>query len=122
MPDDSTHTGTSPDTFTDVESATNIDTDQWVQVEQAHYDRSTDGELVTKLIYSIADAKGVDPLDHTELPPLYESVDAQALEESFFGPPGAGTQRDEPGAVAFRYAGYKVVLRADGWISVYEPE
>lgn len=122
MPNDSTNTGTGPDTFADVESATNIDTDQWVKVNQAHYDRSSDGELATKLIFTIADAKGVDPLDHTALPPLYGSVDAQSLEETFFGPPGAGTQRDESGIIAFRYDGYKVTLRADGWISVYEPE
>lgn len=122
MPNDPTNTGIGPDTFSNVEFATNIDTDQWVRVNQAHYDRSSDGELATELIFTIADAKGVDPLDHTELPPLYESVDAQSLEETFFGPPGVGTQRDESGAVAFRYDGYKVVLRADGWISVYEPE
>ena len=122
MSEDSTDTWTNPDTSTDVESATNIDTDQWVQISQTNYDRSGDEELATKLIFTIADAKGVDPLDHTALPPLYESIDAQSLEETFFGPPGVGTQRDETGVIAFRYAGYKVLLRADGWISVFEPE
>lgn len=121
MPNDSIDTGTGPDTFTDVESATDIDTDQWVMVNQTHYDRSSDVELTTKIIQSIAEAKGVDPTD-TELPPLYYSVDAQSLEETFFGPSGAGTERDESGTLAFRYDGCKVGLRADGWISVYEPE
>jgi hypothetical protein len=122
MPNDSTDTESRSDTYTDVASAENIDTDQWVQVNQAHYDRESDGELATKLIFTIADTKDVDPLNYDELPPLYESIDAQTLEETFFGPSGAETERDESGAVEFRYIGYKVVLRADGWIFVYEPE
>ncbi|MFC6977303.1 HalOD1 output domain-containing protein [Halomicroarcula sp. GCM10025709] len=98
-----------------------MDTDQWVQVHQEHYDRESDGELATALAFAIAEAKGVDPLNHTEMPPLYEFIDAQALEETFFGPSGAGTRRTEAGAITFMYDNHKIALQSDGWISVYEP-
>ena len=42
-----------------------IDTSQWVQVNQASYDHESHGELVTALAEAIADAKDVDPLDRT---------------------------------------------------------
>jgi hypothetical protein len=111
-----------PGQYEQVESAGNVDTDQWVQVHQAHYDRTTEEELVTTLIMAIAEAKDVDPLDGTEMPPLYESLDAAALENTFFGPPGAGTEQQDGGAVTFQHCGCKVALRADGWIFVYEPQ
>lgn len=111
-----------PETHESVDSATPLDTDQWVQIHQAHYDRTSAGELATALVYAIAEAKGVDPIDHDEMPPLYEFIDAQALEESFFGPSGADTQRSEAGVVTFIYTGYKISLRADGWIFVYEAQ
>jgi len=107
--------------YEQVESTENVDTDQWVQVQQAHYDRTTEEELVTTLIMAIAEAKDVDPLDGAEMPPLYESLDAAALENTFFGPSGAGTDHQDGGAVTFQHSGCKVALRADGWIFVYEP-
>ena len=103
------------------ESIVTEDTTNWVLLQQAHYDRTSAGELATALAYTIADAKGVDPLDRDEMPPLYDYIDAQALEESFFGPSGADTPREEDGVVTFSYTGYKVAFSADGWIFVYEP-
>ena len=108
-----------PDQYKQVESAENVDADQWMQVHQVHYDRTTEDELVTILIMAIAEAKDVDPLDAAEMPPLYESLDAAALENTFFGSPG--TNHQDGGAVIFKYGGCKVTLRADGWIFIYEP-
>lgn len=48
-----------------------------------------------------------------ELPPLYERVDPDALDELFAG--GGG-----PGRAAFRYAGYVVAVTADGRVRVHE--
>jgi len=110
----------SPEEYKSIESTESIDTGQWEKIHQGHYDREEDGELVTELVFIIGEAKGVDPLDHTEMPPLYQSIDIQVLEETFFGPLGADTIRDEEGTVTFMYDGYKVSLRSDGWIFVYE--
>ena len=109
-----------PDHRTGGEPQEEIDTSQWVQVNQASYDPESDGELVTVLVQAIADAKDVDPLDSAEMPPLYESLDTAALEDTFFGPPGAERAPQDGGIVTFHYTGYKVALRADGWIFVYE--
>lgn len=111
-----------PDEWDHTESVAAVDTDDWVQIHQAHYDREGEEELVTALVLAVAEAIDADSLDPSQMPPLYESVDAQALEETFFGPTAAGTRRDEGGAVTFQYNGYKVALRADGWIFVYEAE
>jgi hypothetical protein len=107
------------DAWEQANSETSVDAEEWVQVTQLKYDR--EGELATALVKAIAEAKGVDPLDHAQMPPLYESVDAQALEETFFGPSGADTDREEAGTITFRYNGYTILLRSDGWIFVYEP-
>lgn len=120
MSDDQNDESPSPDTDT-ADSVGSVDTDQWEQIYQTHYDREAGDELATVIIFAIADAKGVDPLDRVEMPPLYESIDANALEETFFGPSGARSQRTSEGAITFGYNGYKIGLRSDGWIFVYEP-
>lgn len=98
-----------------------IDGDRWVQIHQEQYDREHDGELATTLAMAIAAAKDVDPVNNEAMPPLYEAIDAQALEDTFFGPSSANTERKEEGSVNFAYAGCMVTLRANGWIGVYEP-
>lgn len=95
-----------------------VDTEKWVQVHQSHYDPTGDGEFVATLVSAVADAKGVDPLDYREMPPLYDSFDTEALEEALFRHPWV----DEGiGTMTFGYNGYRVVLRSDGWMFVYEP-
>ncbi|WP_373189640.1 HalOD1 output domain-containing protein [Halolamina sp.] len=113
--------GSLPDQWAEIESKEKVESVQWVQVNQAHYDREDDGELVSALVMAIAEAKDVDPTDHTEMPPLYQSVDAAALEQTFFAPSKTGVEHQDGGLVTFQYNGYKVALRTDGWISVYEP-
>lgn len=110
------------DEWEQVEAGETQDTDDWVQIQQSYYDSADEAELTTALVSAIAEAKDVDPLNHSEMPSLYDSIDAQALEETFFGPSEAEIQREEGSIVTFIYEGYKVALRADGWIFVYEQE
>jgi hypothetical protein len=111
---------TQPDHWEQVDAQEIIDDDQWVQVNQTRYDRESDRALVTALVLAISEAKGVDPIDDEEMPPLFESLDAAALEDTFFGPAEAGTKHRDGGLVTFHYTGHKVALRADGWIFIYE--
>lgn len=67
---------------------------------------------------SVARSKGVDP---TELPPLYEAIDPDAL-DALFGAPARGLgERPTPESVQFNYAGRVVVVRAADDVEVREP-
>jgi hypothetical protein len=90
------------------------------QAAQRHYDPDGTEELTTAIVYAVADAED-RPAGELRSPPLYESVDAAALERTFFGPDVAGESRQGVGTVEFRYAGYLVTVRSDGWIRVHEP-
>ncbi|AUG49600.1 hypothetical protein BVU17_18620 (plasmid) [Haloarcula taiwanensis] len=72
------------------------------------------------MVYAIAEAEGVSPSE-VKSPPLYECVDAAALEDTFFGPDVTGRSRQGVGSVKFHYTDYLVKVRSDGWIQVYEP-
>lgn len=61
----------------------------------------------------VADAEGVSPL---ELPPLYETIDPDALGAIF----RHDTRPDV--AVTFPYAGYTVVVRGDDRISLWRAD
>ena len=90
------------------------------QVAQRHYDPDGNGGLTTAIIYAIAAAEGVEPVE-VKSPPLYESVDVPAIEDAFFGPDVAGSSRQGVGTVEFSYADYLVSIGSDGWIQIYEP-
>lgn len=78
----------------------------------------TDGHQVsTQILEAVADHNGVDPLELR--PPLYETVDPEAL-EALFAPTAAGTERS--GRIEFTYAGCRITLVADaeGTITVEE--
>lgn len=92
----------------------------WSQVAQRHYEPDGAGELTTAIVFAIADAKDVSPIE-IKSPPLYECVDAPALEDTFFGPNVAAESRQGMGTVEFRYTDYLVKVRSDGWIRVFEP-
>lgn len=92
---------------------------QWTQVVQRHYEPERDEELVTAIVFALAEAERVAPAELTSSP-LYEHVDAAALEESFFGPSSADTARQGAGTVEFRYLDYLVTISSDGWIQVYD--
>lgn len=121
MSEESTEESEKATEFEPADAINHTDGGEWTQVNQAHYDHDGERELATQLAFAIADAKGVDPLDYGEMPPLYERVDVQSLEETFFGIRGTEARREDAGAVTFTYGEYKVALRADGWIFVYEP-
>jgi hypothetical protein len=91
----------------------------WRQVTQRHYDPDRESELTTAIVFAIADAEGVDPSE-VESPKLYEIVDVAAIDEAFFSPE-TGTSHEGMGTVEFRYTEYRIIVRSDGWIQVYEP-
>lgn len=68
---------------------------------------TSQAETVTyRVVQSVADAAGVDPLD---LPPLYDAIDPDTL--------AAMTDETEVG-ITFQYAGHAVEVRSDGSVTV----
>ena len=61
------------------------------------------------VIHSVAARANADPLD---LPPLYNSMDPEALE--------AGIKAISDGKIQFEYAGYSVTVYSDETITVSE--
>lgn len=76
----------------------------------AEWKRGTEKTPVYAVVSAVAEASGLDML---ELPPLYEAINPDALNELF-------TSRSEPavGEVSFEYAGYDVVVRGTGVVEV----
>lgn len=72
----------------------------------------SNGRLVDRVLERVAEQRGVDPV---ELPPLYESIDPDAL-ETLFAP--AGTRSRNAGRVTFEYAGCRVTVGTDGTVLV----
>ena len=106
------------DGASDARIAANV-TDQSNQLAQYHFEPTDNGELTTAIVYAIAEAEGINPLE-LQSPPLYDVIDAPALEATFFGPKAAGRHRHGVGTVEFHYLEYLVTVRSDGWIRVYE--
>lgn len=69
-----------------------------------------------RVVERVAHAKGVD---FTELPPLYEAIDTDAL-DTLFLPRAPGAAGDGP-CVEFSYAGFEVVVRSPRDIDVRRP-
>lgn len=65
------------------------------------------------VVERIAAEEGTDP---TELPPLYGSIDPDALDDFFSR--GRATDAQSSGRVRFRYAGYDVAVRGDGDVTL----
>lgn len=76
----------------------------------AEWEHGTEHTPVYAVVTAVADASG---MDIAELPPLYEAIDPEALNDLF-------TARSEPavGQVSFQYAGYDVVVRGSGVVEV----
>jgi hypothetical protein len=89
----------------------------WALATQEQHDPDGERDLTTTIVYTISEAAGVAPRNLTS-PPLYECIDVPALEDTFFGP-GDGARRGT-GTVSFRYTGYLVTVRSDGWVQVFE--
>lgn len=89
------------------------------QVAQRHYDPDGQEELTTAIIYAIAEATGVSP-GELKAPPLYEFVDVDGIKQTFFSLGNNGDSRQGTGSVEFPYMEYRVEVRSDGWVRVYE--
>lgn len=83
-----------------------------VPAVDAEYEFAGDGSPTEAIVEALAEAAGIDPID---LPPLYESVDPDALDQLF------GARDDTIHAEAllsFRVETWNVFVRADGRIRV----
>lgn len=67
------------------------------------------GDLVQSVVEAISRAEDTDP---TDLDPVYEVIDPDALNELFDG------KRGNAGKVEFRYHGYDVTVRSDGRVTL----
>jgi hypothetical protein len=90
---------------------------EWRRVGQRYYDVNDDSELTVAIVYAVADVLEIDPTKVST--PLYDRVDAVALESALFGdnvplPQGGAS-------VEFRYEGHLVKVHRNGWIQVFEP-
>lgn len=71
--------------------------------------RAGDGKISERVVTAVADALDVDSL---ELPPLYDVIDPDALDQLFEHGFSAG--KSGPGRVSFTMAGCEVVVHGDG--------
>ncbi|WP_121820099.1 HalOD1 output domain-containing protein [Halostella salina] len=67
-----------------------------------------EGEPILGVVEAVAEREGTDP---TQLPPLQETIDADAVATLLDG-------ADDSVAVEFTYLGHTVVVRGDGTFSV----
>lgn len=88
-------------------------------IEQRHYDQDQEIELATTIVFAIAEAMDVSPSE-LDLPPLYEYIDAGALEGTFFRQGESRRDQESDGSVEFTYSEYLVQVDSDGWIRVFE--
>lgn len=89
---------------------------QFEVVERAGGGISADTDVSTTVVTAVARASGTDP---TELPPLYEHVDPEALNALVthnFNRPGHVDL-----TVTFTFNGYDVVVSDDGEVVVSRP-
>ncbi len=91
----------------------------WNLLEQRAFDVESGDGLTTTIVYAVADAEGIEP-KHLKHPPLFDVVDTAALEAAFFGNHGNGRSHDPNSSTEFMYRDYRVVVRSDGWVQVYE--
>lgn len=75
-----------------------------------HLPRSETHSRVATIVREVADRKGVD---FTDLPPLYDEIDPEALET--LADSLAESQRGE---IRFTYCGYDVLIDSDGHVIV----
>jgi hypothetical protein len=84
---------------------------------QAHYDHDESHDLTTTIIVAVADAEGLDPIE-IKTSPLYDYIDAVAVEEALFGPAYMRQRQDGTESITFGYRGHTVTVRSDDWVFV----
>lgn len=84
-------------------------------VQEAYYNRASDGPLVAFLAELLADLEDVEP---TDLDPLHESIDVELLERFL---ESADPSPTDGAGVRFSASDWDVVVRSDGRITVHDP-
>ncbi|WP_436345552.1 HalOD1 output domain-containing protein [Natronorubrum sp. FCH18a] len=74
----------------------------------SEWNQDSENTPVFAVVSAVAEVEGADPV---ELPPLYEAIDPEALNDLL-------TSRPEPVTVSFQYAGYDVDVRGSGKVVV----
>lgn len=86
----------------------------WNLVYETKY--SGDEDLTAAIVYAVADAKGIDPLDLDAN--LYDVVDISAI-DSPFGTPVSENPKVR-GSLEFEFAGSRVFVTSDGSIQIFD--
>jgi len=104
--------------MTDANDRSRRDQTAAVRTDGGHdYEADEDESFSEAVIRSVSAVRGVDP---TELPPLYDTIDPDGLDE-LFGPTVQGKSRS--GArVQFTYAGCEVTVFSSGRVLIERPE
>jgi len=84
---------------------------------QARYEHDDPHDLTTAIIYAIADAEGDEPTE-IKSPPLYDYIDAPAVEEALFGSRRKRNTDAGRQSINFFYRGHDITVRSDGWVFV----
>lgn len=82
-------------------------------MDQMSLVQSHGDSLINRIVMTVAETRGVDPLD---LPPLYDAIDPDALERLFtssVSPPTPSSIQ-----VHFTYEGHEVTVHNDGDVTV----
>lgn len=74
------------------------------------WERGTENTPVYAVVSAVAEVEGTDPV---ELPPLYEAINPEALNDLFMSRPVSAVE-----TVSFQYGGYDVVVRGSGEVQV----
>lgn len=74
-----------------------------------------DETVSQQVVKAVADAKGVDPLD---LPPLYDSIDPDALDALFSHADSSSSITE----LSLQIAGCEVLVRGNGAVTITDPE
>lgn len=74
--------------------------------------QTVSNDVSQSIVEAVAETENVSPL---ELPPLYGSIDPDALNRLFESPSAAAELRLE---VEFVYSGYRVTVSEEGYVSV----
>jgi hypothetical protein len=80
-----------------------------------NYESISDKTPTEAITEAVAAAEGVDP---TRLPPLYESIETDAVNRLF---DHSGEESPPTKALCFVYSGWNVFVRSDGTIIVGDP-
>ena len=76
----------------------------------AEWERDDENTPVYAVVSAVAEVEDSDPVD---LPPLYNAINPEALNNLFTSESGSAVDQ-----IAFQYAGYSIVVRGSGEVQV----